>query len=114
MLLRASLLAPLLIDSTFGANIQRTLTLLATSTPEKRNRVRILFNGQSVTRNPWWEDVTPCYSEKNVDKSTHPLVLGEMVVLQSRRLQVWIGSRLNPDGKYQRMMIAVRIYHLFR
>ncbi|MFI4851626.1 MAG: SGNH/GDSL hydrolase family protein [Gimesia chilikensis] len=43
--------------ATFGANIQRTMTLLATSTPEKRNRVRILFYGQSVTRNPWWEDV---------------------------------------------------------
>ncbi|MDF1744585.1 MAG: SGNH/GDSL hydrolase family protein [Gimesia sp.] len=42
---------------TFGAKIQRTMTLLATSTTEKRNRVRILFYGQSVTRNPWWEVV---------------------------------------------------------
>ena len=40
-----------------GANIQRTMTLLATSTPQKRNRVRILFYGQSVTRNPWWKTV---------------------------------------------------------
>jgi hypothetical protein len=40
-----------------GANIQRTMTLLATSTPQKRNRVRVLFYGQSVTRNPWWQDV---------------------------------------------------------
>lgn len=40
-----------------GANIQRTMTLLATSTPQKRNRVRILFYGQSVTRNPWWQEV---------------------------------------------------------
>ena len=38
-----------------GASIQRTMTLLATSTPQKRNRVRILFYGQSVTRNPWWQ-----------------------------------------------------------
>ena len=36
-----------------GASIQRTMTLLATSTPEKRNHVRILFYGQSVTANPW-------------------------------------------------------------
>lgn len=43
--------------ATFGAKIQRTMTLLATSTPEKRNRVKILFYGQSVTRNPWWNDV---------------------------------------------------------
>lgn len=40
-----------------GAHIQRTMTLLATSTPEHRNRVRILFYGQSVTLNPWWQDV---------------------------------------------------------
>ncbi|MFV1994839.1 MAG: SGNH/GDSL hydrolase family protein, partial [Verrucomicrobiales bacterium] len=33
------------------------MTLLATSTPAKRNHVRILFYGQSVTRNPWWENV---------------------------------------------------------
>ena len=41
----------------FGSKIQRTMTLLATSTPQKRNRVRVLFYGQSVTRNPWWKDV---------------------------------------------------------
>ena len=44
-------------EAGFGRNIQRTMTLLATSTPEKRNKVRVLFYGQSVTRNPWWEDV---------------------------------------------------------
>ena len=43
--------------ATLGANIQRTMTLLATSTPKKRNRVKILFYGQSVTANPWWKDV---------------------------------------------------------
>jgi hypothetical protein len=36
-----------------GKSIQRTMTLLATSTPERRNRVRILFYGQSVTAGPW-------------------------------------------------------------
>ena len=43
--------------SELGSKIQRTMTLLATSTPEHRNHVRILFYGQSVTRNPWWQDV---------------------------------------------------------
>jgi len=33
------------------------MSRLASSTPEKRNHVRVLFYGQSVTRNPWWEDV---------------------------------------------------------
>ena len=36
-----------------GSGIQRTMTLLATSTPEKRNHVKILFYGQSVTAGPW-------------------------------------------------------------
>jgi hypothetical protein len=36
-----------------GKNIQRTMTLLATSTPAHRNRVRILFYGQSVTAGKW-------------------------------------------------------------
>ena len=39
------------------AGIQRTMTLLATSSPQQRNRVRILFYGQSVTLNPWWKTV---------------------------------------------------------
>jgi len=48
-----------------GKNIQRTMTLLATSTPEHRNRVRILFYGQSVTAGPWsyalMEDLKKAY-----------------------------------------------------
>lgn len=47
--------APALPDNLrdLGKNIQRTMTLLATSTPEHRNTVRILFYGQSVTAGPW-------------------------------------------------------------
>jgi hypothetical protein len=40
-----------------GAHIQRTMGLLATSTPEKRNHVRILFYGQSITCQSWWKQV---------------------------------------------------------
>ena len=36
-----------------GPGIQRTMALLATSTPEKRNPVRILFYGQSITEQNW-------------------------------------------------------------
>ncbi len=39
--------------STYGRNIQRTMHLLATSTPEHRNTVRILFYGQSITEQKW-------------------------------------------------------------
>jgi hypothetical protein len=39
--------------SGWGKNIQRTMRLLATSTPEQRNTVRILFYGQSITEQKW-------------------------------------------------------------
>jgi hypothetical protein len=39
--------------SGWGRNIQRTMRLLATSIPEKRNTVRILFYGQSITEQNW-------------------------------------------------------------
>ncbi len=38
----------------YGANVQRAMTLLATSTPQKRNTVRVLFYGQSITAQGTW------------------------------------------------------------
>lgn len=49
--------APAKNDGNFGARIQRTMTLLATSTPKHRYPVRILFYGQSITKQKWWIDV---------------------------------------------------------
>lgn len=49
--------APAKDDGSLGANIQRTMTLLATSTPEHRNKVKILFYGQSITQQDWWKPV---------------------------------------------------------
>ena len=40
-----------------GQGIQRTMRLLATSTPTKRNHVRILFYGQSITEQSWSKQV---------------------------------------------------------
>lgn len=40
-----------------GTNIQRTMRLLATSTPTHHNRVKILFYGQSITVQDWWKEV---------------------------------------------------------
>lgn len=37
-----------------GRGIERAMTLLAESTPERRNSVRILFYGQSGMESPWW------------------------------------------------------------
>ena len=39
--------------SSYGRHIQRTMRLLATSTPEHRNTVRVLFYGQSITEQAW-------------------------------------------------------------
>jgi hypothetical protein len=36
-----------------GVGIQRTMTKLATSTPERRNTVKVLFYGQSITEQTW-------------------------------------------------------------
>ncbi len=43
--------------SSQGRNIQRTMRLLATSTPDHRNTVRVLFYGQSITEQGWWKIV---------------------------------------------------------
>ena len=43
--------------SKYGDRIQRTMTLLATSTPEHRNRVRILVYGQSISAQEWWHEL---------------------------------------------------------
>ena len=40
-------------SSNWGCNVQRTMRLLATSTPENRHTVRILFYGQSITEQNW-------------------------------------------------------------
>jgi hypothetical protein len=40
-----------------GAKIHRVMSLLATSTPEQRRHVRVLFYGQSVTAGVWWKEV---------------------------------------------------------
>jgi transposase len=42
---------------TYGRNIQRAMKLMATSTPQKRNTVKVLFYGQSITEQCWWRQV---------------------------------------------------------
>ena len=57
--LRVSTLLPPNFGDTsgWGRNIQRTMRLLATSTPQKRNTVRVLFYGQSITEQRWCQAV---------------------------------------------------------
>ncbi len=41
----------------YGSRIQRTMHLLGTSTPEQRNKVRVLIYGQSISCGPWCDEV---------------------------------------------------------
>ena len=52
-------LAPLTTSeaAAHGQGVQRTMRLLATSTPQSRNPVRILFYGQSITEQSWSKQV---------------------------------------------------------
>jgi hypothetical protein len=44
---------PVADQANLGVGVQRTMTLLATSTPQQRKRVRVLFYGQSITEQEW-------------------------------------------------------------
>jgi hypothetical protein len=44
---------PVADTANLGVGIQRAMMLMATSTPEKRNRVKVLFYGQSITEQAW-------------------------------------------------------------
>jgi hypothetical protein len=44
-------------NADFGRGLTRTMHLLASSTPEKRNTVRILVYGQSISQQEWWKEV---------------------------------------------------------
>jgi len=45
-------------DSALGRGIQRSMTLMATSTPEKHHKVKVLYYGQSITNQQWTDEVT--------------------------------------------------------
>jgi hypothetical protein len=44
---------PVADAANLGVGIQRAMTLMATSTPEHRNHVKVLFYGQSITEQAW-------------------------------------------------------------
>ena len=64
--------------SGYGVHLQRTMTLLATSGPQKRNKVRILFYGQSITVQKWWKQVEEDLRRRfpNADLECSNLALG--------------------------------------
>ncbi len=64
--------------STLGRGIQRAMTLMATSTPEERHRVKVLFYGQSITKQDWWKEVAAELRRRypNADLTIENLSLG--------------------------------------
>jgi hypothetical protein len=64
--------------SSYGKHFQRSMTLMATSTPEKRNTVRILYYGQSIVGQRWSEMVDADLRRRfpNTDFITENLAIG--------------------------------------
>ncbi len=64
--------------SSYGRHIQRSMTLMAASTPQKRNTVRILYYGQSITGQRWSDRVDAWLRKTypNTDFVTANLALG--------------------------------------
>jgi hypothetical protein len=81
-LLQSPSVAPRCLPS--GAALSRTLNLLQTSTPYRRHRVRILYYGQSITRDAgnapeeWYRKVTKWLEHRypNADIETQMLAVG--------------------------------------
>ncbi len=61
-----------------GRHLQRTMTLLAASTPQKKNRVRVLVYGQSITEQKWWRDVADFLKKRypNADLTVENRAIG--------------------------------------
>lgn len=105
---------------TYGRDIQRTMRLLATSTPTHRNTVRILFYGQSITEQNW----TKLVSEDLRHRFPHANLIIENRAIgghSSPRLVKTMEADVFPfypdlvifhvygdDGDYERIVRAIR------
>ncbi len=106
--------------TTYGRNIQRTMTLLATSTPQRRHTVRILFYGQSITEQTWtkWvsEDLRRRFPHANLilenraigGHSSPRLVKTMEADVFPFQPDLVIFHVYGDDGDYERIMRAIR------
>lgn len=74
-----------------GANVQRTMTLLEESTPAKRNTVRILFYGQSITAGAW---------SKNVAEELKQRYPHANLIVENRAIGGFIAKKLIQTAEY--------------
>jgi len=81
--------APAPADNTkdFGRMIPRTMRRLATSTPQRRHPVRILFYGQSITVQSWWKAVAAELHERfpHADLKVENKAIGGFGISRLRR-----------------------------
>lgn len=71
----------------FGRKIPRTMGLLAGSTPQRRHPVHIVFYGQSITVQAWWEAVAAHLARKypHADLTVENLAIGGYGISRLRR-----------------------------
>jgi hypothetical protein len=88
----------------YGSRIQRTMRLLVTSTPQQRNRVKILYYGQSIIAQNWWKAIVADLRERfpNADiVATNPSIGG----LHSQRYRLGFPAFLC-QGRRSRTRLA--------
>ena len=82
--------------ASYGRKIQRTMRLLAESTPEKRNTVRVLFYGQSITEQGWWkivaDDLRARFHTRTSSSKTARSAGSRRRCSRGRRRPTWIRS----------------------
>ena len=86
----------------YGSRLQRTMKLLATSTPEHHHHVRILCYGQSIMALPWWYKIYGELKRKYpyADLEMDNLSIGGFMAEQSchRRGASMIVARVQPGN----------------
>lgn len=82
-----------------GAGIERTMTLLESSTPQHRNTVRVLFYGQSITKQDWWKVVAAHLRQRypHADLVIENRAIGGFASPQLRRTMVHDIPGFAPD-----------------
>ncbi len=82
-----------------GSGISRTVQLLRSSTADKRNTVKILFYGQSITRQEWYVPVTATLKQMypHADIQTWMLASGGQSADKMRRASAHDVIPLYPD-----------------
>ena len=89
-----------------GRRIQRTMRLLAESTPQKRHTVRILFYGQSITAQKWTQQVTDDLRKR----FPHANILSENRALSGYSSQLLVRTAESDLYPFQPDLLIFHVY----